>query len=405
MSDWASLDGSRVVSARVTIPYYGAWTADVMVSTDGTIPTNASLVLGNLTLVGAALRQGAYAGAWYARLVAGYGGWQKFVKAQSYKSDTGILRSLLLKDAAAAVGEKISVSNDSIVGQMYVRESAPASRILTYLAGTLWFIDPAGVTQVGVPRLATPITSQFEVTAANPAKGSYTVATDALTDWTPGRTFTAPTVPTPVTIGSVTHVVSGEGQHRIEVLSADAGIVGTPNAPTPASRISRALDALIRGEFPQQTYFGLWDYTVQDHDGNAGSHTPATKVDAVPIDGGDVPLPDIVGAPFLPGLMGERIVPAIGSTCIVAFRNGDPKKPVVIAGDYDNAPAFVRIAGGTKKAARKGDAISAGTLTVGGAAGVTISWTPPGGVPTTPGPTVSLTGLEIDEGSDAVEIP
>ncbi len=352
MADWASLNGSRIVTARISIPAYGAWTADVLVATDTTLSTTSSIVVGDLQLSGFAVRQGPYAGAWSARIVGGRGGWRRIIPAQGYNSAAGISRSLLLKDAAALVGESVVVGNDSIIGTLFTREFAPASRLLHQIAGSLWYIDFNGITQVGVARTSTAIKSDFQVLDSDPSKGLHQISTETLNDWTPGRTFTAPTVTTPVTIASVTHVLT-DGGHRTDVLSVDASATAQVGEPTTSDRTMRALREIIRAEIPQLTFFGLWEYVVQ-------SATTST-VDAIPVDSsGAFPLPEIVAAPLLPSVLGENVTFTVGSTCVIAFLNGDPSRPVVIGGDYETGPVLTKIAHGTLASARQTDAVTAG---------------------------------------------
>lgn len=215
---FAALNGRRVISGAITFPYYGAWVADVVLSVSDTIPTLSTLTLEDLTLSCAVYRQFSFAGSRSARLVGGFGGWRKTIPAQAYQSAGGIKASLLLGDAAALVGEKVNVVTDQTVGSLFVREAAPAQRLLRQLAGSLWWVDSKGTTQVG-PRTSTAILSSFTAVEWSGAKGRFNIATEKLSDWMPGQTFTSPTVTATQTIGSTTIAIDNDGTLRLTVLA------------------------------------------------------------------------------------------------------------------------------------------------------------------------------------------
>jgi hypothetical protein len=354
MADWGSYGGERIVSATLTIPMYGIWGGDVQIASDVDVDAQSSIVLGNLTLKAAATRSAPFAGQRKARVRGGYGGWSKLIDKQSYRNDVGVNLSTVLNDAAAAVGEQVALAADSTIGTLYMREAAAASRVLRQLGGPLWYVDPAGVTQVGVARSSALITSDFQVVEYDTALGRATIATDNLADWMPGRTFTAPTITGTKTIASVTHRIQGEGTHRIEVLISDATASATdPLEPTVQDRMLRVLFALVRAQFPRLTYAFPWEYVVQQTDGQT--------VDATPLDP-SIPLPEVVGAPLASSIIGENVTPAIGSICTIIFANGDPTKPRVVGGDYTTIPQSINLAGGGAGAARQDDTVNAGYL-------------------------------------------
>lgn len=215
---FAALNGRRIISGAITFPYYGAWVADVVLSVADTIPTLSTLTLEDLTLAGAVYRQFSFAGSRSARLVGGFGGWRKQVPAQAYQNAAGLKASLLLGDAAALVGERVNVVSDQTVGTLFVREAAPAQRLLRQIAGSIWWIDASGTTQVG-PRTGSPIMSSFTAIQWSGAKGRFEIATEKLSDWMPGQTFSSPTVTATQTIGATSIAIDNDGTLRLTVLS------------------------------------------------------------------------------------------------------------------------------------------------------------------------------------------
>jgi len=354
MADWGSYGGERIVSATITIPMYGIWSGNVQVATDKVLDPQSSIVIGDLTLKAAALRSEPFAGQRRARVVGGYGGWCKLFDHPAYGNPAGLNLSTVLSDVATIVGEKIAIASDSEIGAIYMPETAAASRVLRQLAGSLWYVDSAGITQVGTARSSAAITSDFQVIDYHPELGRLEVATEILSDWMPGRTFISSTITTSKTIAAVTHNVEGGGKHRLSVLVTDSGATATdPFEPATTDRLLRSIFALVRAQFPRYTYAFPWEYVVQNTDGET--------VDATPLDP-SIPLPEVVGAPLASSIIGENVTPAIGSVCTIVFADGNPTKPRVVGGDYLTVPQLIKIAGGGPASARVDDTVNAGYL-------------------------------------------
>lgn len=219
MTDFATLNGGRLIKARVTIPYYGLWAADVVLASSDTLATSVTLTIGNLSMVGAVVRMASFAGTRSARIVGGAGGWRTTLPSKQYVSSNAIRLSQVLGDAAAEAGERLNLPIDATIGTMYVREQAPAQRVLRQLAGPVWYVDLAGVTQVQ-DRPAASVRSSFTVIGWSGALGRFTVATEDYASWLPGASFSSPTVSTPQTVSLVTHTLDNDGTARMEVLAA-----------------------------------------------------------------------------------------------------------------------------------------------------------------------------------------
>lgn len=224
MPDYASLNGTRVVSGRVCLPSYGLWTADLVLATPQVLPSTPgglSLVLGNLTLTGTAFRQASYGSARSVRIVAGYGGWRKTLSPKSYQLPSGVPLSMVLGDAAQELGEPVpqlsAALQGATVGFSYCRAGDLGTLVLAQLATPYWWVQPNGVVFVG-PRPTGAITSTFQVTEYAGREGRFTVAPDVIGDWLPGRSFTTPQIGTPNPISYVEHELPGTGSLRSHVL-------------------------------------------------------------------------------------------------------------------------------------------------------------------------------------------
>jgi len=218
MADYGSLSGERVVSGSLMIPRYGAWVADVALAVQTLLPSPVTLTVGTLSLVGAVVRAGAYAGSRAYRLVGGRGGWRRNIGARAYTSAAGVLSSMVLADAALEVGEQVVTTAPEYLGSSYVRMAGPASSTLRQLAAS-WWVDALGVTQVDTPRSAALITSPFLPTHRDGAAGLIQIATEAEGDWMPGRTFTSPLLNgTLHTVQAARFAWDRDGVARVEVM-------------------------------------------------------------------------------------------------------------------------------------------------------------------------------------------
>lgn len=219
MTDFSSYSGERVVSAKVAIPYYGTWSADIAMSSATAMPDVAApLVIGDLSMIAAPARAASFADSRTARVVGGYGGWRKPVPRQGYRG-ANVRISTVLGDAAAIVGERVSIDITDVNLGRFARAAGRASLVLRQVAGDSWYVAPNGVTHVG-PRPSGAISSDFEVIGWSGNTGRFTISTETLADWMPGRSFTAPTVTGTHTIGYVEISTDSSGKLRLEVLAS-----------------------------------------------------------------------------------------------------------------------------------------------------------------------------------------
>ena len=218
MTLYASANGARVVTASIFLPYYGACVADIQLDKPDALTSPVTLAIGNLSLVCAVIRQGSFAGLANARLVGGAGGWGQTVASQAYANSAGVPLAMVLGDLAGLVGETIKTLPTGFLGQFFIRESGPAGRVLRQIAGSEWYVDSAGITQIGA-RPSVAIGSHADVTSLDPGKGLAMVATEDLASWLPGNTFQNAILSSPIAIESVCYSVGNDGALRMEVIA------------------------------------------------------------------------------------------------------------------------------------------------------------------------------------------
>ncbi len=191
---FCSINGARVTKLSLLIPAIGLQTADV--SLDDVIEftgTDAALTLAGLQMSMSVVRSGNFSGTGTLRLVGGKGGWRGIIPQRFYQNPNGIKLSPVLTDAARAAGETIIIDTDTTLGLFFIREQAPACRVLNQLCDS-WYMQNDGTTRVGT-RASPTITSKFDLVGeAQPNLGKFEIATDFPEDWVPGAMFSTPTL-------------------------------------------------------------------------------------------------------------------------------------------------------------------------------------------------------------------
>jgi hypothetical protein len=325
MSEFATLNGTRVVSGHLLIPASGLWTADLMLSQEALILTGdaATVTLGNLTAKGNVYRAGTFSGMRSARVVGGTGGIRKVIGGRGYSQSSGVKASTVIQDLATDCGETIRMDRaDWIVGASWTRAEDVASVSLSAIVGPLgWYIGLDGVIVVG-ERASSAIPSIFTVTGYAGANGKITVATEDPAAWLPARTFTAPTIPDAKKISSVQHTLHDNGTTRTEVWIS------------PGDRIRDAFAHAVRASSPRIRFYGIYEYRIEASEGGAISARPTDDA---------IGLPEITDVSQSPGTCGSSATYLPGTTCTIMFVNGDPARPMVHGGDPTQEPIALKI--------------------------------------------------------------
>jgi hypothetical protein len=224
LSDFAALNGDRVVSGRISVPSSRLWTADVVTALSQDIPETPgglTLTLGNVTFTGTVFREATYGGVRSVRVVGGFGGWRNTLAARYYALPAGVPLSMVLSDAASELGEPTPTIASPLagtnVGPAFTRPAEPGTYVLEQLATPYWWMQPNGTIYVGA-RATGPITSTFQVTEYHGRSGMFTVYPDVIGDWMPGRSFSTPQIGTPNPVSYVEFVIAEDGKLRAEVL-------------------------------------------------------------------------------------------------------------------------------------------------------------------------------------------
>lgn len=211
----ASINGVTVVKGRLNIPSWGNWHADLWCDRPIALTSPATLRISDLVGTCTIVRSVDWTGQRGVRVVGGYGGWRRTVAAQEYNNPPGLTVSTVVTDTATAVGEQVTVTTDRAIGSQWIREAGAAGKVLQALAPGAWFIGLDGVTIIG-PRTTGTIVSQWTATWVEQPSNILRIATEAVADWLPGKTYANGQVQG--TISRVMHVIDA-GKLRTEVVN------------------------------------------------------------------------------------------------------------------------------------------------------------------------------------------
>lgn len=329
----ATLNGQIVTTCRVHLPAWGIWFAEVECSSDEVLKGAVTLVLDDVTFVGTIMTGGPSETRTRYRIAGGAGGWGRVIPANSYKNDLGVKLSTVVGDAATACGERLGTPPATRVGPSFVRAQEPASYVLDAVAPRDWYVDEAGVTQIG-QRPAVAYTGQAtRIAPPDTAQGRVELAPSSLLGLVPGAIVDG------LEAIDVEHVLEAGGSLRTTLW-------GKGIAPT--NRATAALQR-IHAKFAAETRFHApWEYRVVQQLGDR------LDLQVVRVSSG---MPD-VRATLRPGLLGENVTVTPGSLCIVQFINGDRTRPIVTHGDYTTPPSHAKLMGGGAGVARLDDTVA-----------------------------------------------
>jgi hypothetical protein len=273
-----------------------------------------TLVLADMTLVGAVISGGAWQGRSSYRIVGGAGGWCQSIPAKAYVNDAGVKISKVAQDAAEAVGETLADVPTGTCGLAFDRFEGPASNVLHLVAPQSWYVGEDGVTRFGA-RAASTLSSSYVVESADIAGGYLSLMADSIAAIVPG-----------VVVESVSAV---DVVHTLDSSKLRSQIWGS--AFGSVTKRLAAWSRIIEQLRPFDRYRGTWEYRVVYQNGERLDLQPAAS---------RFGLPDLRSVRVRPGLAGCRADVTLGSLVLVTFVNADPSRPVVIAFDDPDSVGF-----------------------------------------------------------------
>lgn len=320
----ATLNNARAISVRLFTPWRGAWLADVDLDPDDakTFPTSGPGTLGigdATTLVGTIdpRSSGRFASSVRVRLVGGGGAWDGAPLLPRYfNADAGVSSRDVYEATASELGERVNDPSPISFGLYYARSGGPGSRVF---GDRDWYVDLAGVTQVGSRPSATP-DKTLEVLNFDPLAQRLELAADAVI--LPGTMITDARFDGQLVVRDVEQTFDTNGSRATAWCS---------NAP--ATRLLGALGHMVR-ELGGVTYLRLYAYRFIN-DASSG------RLNLQAVDKGPG-LPDGIPIPIFPGMAGLSAKLTASQTVLVAFLEGDPKQPVVVGFD-GNLPSEVTV--------------------------------------------------------------
>lgn len=332
----ATLNRKRVTDARVQVPAWGLWFAEVSIDGESSMQGAASLVIADLTLKGTILSGGAEKGRSHFRIVGGAGGWGKSIPKKSYANDAGVKLVNVLRDAASSVGETLDPSTDSStrVGSAFVRPEGPASRVLELLRPSGWYVGEDGITHIGARPAKALNTKAARVVPIDRARGTVTIASETIAALTPGVV--------------VDELEAVDVEHKISEEGLRTTLFGKLGART--SRELSALRTLLDQLEPNLRFASVREYRVQAMVGNRLNLAPVRV---------STGFPELKLVPVRPGVAGAKCLVSPGMRVLVAFIDADPSRPTVVGfEDADGqgfAPISISFGNGFRPVAAFGD--------------------------------------------------
>lgn len=356
----ATLAGHRVTHARVHLPAWGVWWAEASIDEEATLSGAVALALADLKLTGTVMSGGiGPQGRASYRIAGGAGGWGRAIASKSYANDAGLKASTVIADAATACGETVDAATlpTTRLGPAFVREAAPAARVLEQVAPAGWYVGEDGVTRIG-RRAAVTLAAPASVGLVDGAFGTVALAADSIAAIVPGITVEG------LEAVDVLHELAPGAALRSTLWGS--GVSTTARRLAAQRRIYEQLD-------PRRRYRAIYEYRVVTQDGERVNLQPIRV---------SVGMPDLSRVPIRPGIPGARANVTLGTRVLVGFIEADPSRPVVLGfedaeGDgfsplvlEFNATTTIKIgAGAVLAAARQTDPVVAGpfagTITAG----------------------------------------
>jgi len=311
----AGADQLPVLSATITWTQRGPWVADLVLDAEAGPTGTVVLEEGPVRLRGTATASGAFAGRASARVVGGRGKLATPVQTRQY---LGAPLSLVLGDLGADSGESVAVAPTSqAVGgsvlQTWARPAESPARVLDELCAALgtehsWRTTDAGRVEIHRESWPTVTPSRARVLDEDSAAGVLVVDDEAL-ELRPGTTWDGRRI-------TAVQVQWSSGRTRTRVWTLR-------DAPR---SLGDALARAVEARLPSP----LW---TRLHPSRVVSQAAEDRsLQVFPDDGA---VPPMTSVPLRTGIPGLDVEVNAGARVLLAFEEGDPRRPVAL-------PAFDR---------------------------------------------------------------
>lgn len=368
---FATVDGERLTAIALRVPQRGPWYAQCDFESAPEIGPRCTIKIGGMTLSGTLVEpaSGVFGGQRKAMIVGGAGAWGNTVRPNDYHNDAGVKAILVAQDVAREVGETLGtfVPASERLGADYVRNDVSASRVLESVIGedVLWWVDFAGVTNVGERPTAPSLGSNYQVLAYNPRERHVTLSLSDPSVLSIGSVVSGPALPDSGVVREYVVQVDAESVRVKAWLGGDERSAGR------LASLWRSLTARASSD----PLVGLYRYRVVTMAVDGRVSLQSVRKSAG--------LPDIEPISQWPGIPGAHAVLTPGAEVLVAFIDGDRTQPVIThyagKGGVGFVPVSLTLGGDTGlPAARQNDtvevllppAIFTGTIGVAPATGV-----------------------------------
>lgn len=369
-----TVNGIRATLCALSLPRFGAWTADVDVDSAEAITGAVTLTIDSVPWTGAVARGGLVNGSWQGRLVGGAGGLSTALGALAQRGST---LGTVLADALREAGETVATdaADLSAVAPLWHRVAGAASTAVADVAraaGYAWRVRADGRVWLGSDAWAayTPA-GAVDIVEEQPHVGRYVLAGDTL-GIVPGVTL-AITGRLSVRVGHVEHRATPRDLRTVVTVEGATGL-------------GPALDAVLRRALRRVDYLAHYPARVVSQTNGL--------LDLVP---DDPRVPPCSGVPIRYGIPGTAATVAAGERVTLTYEGGDPSKPVACLWTA-GAVSTITVNGSVRQVARTNDTTADGAISFGAQANtpsaglttLTITYTPPSGAPQAVG--IVLTG-------------
>jgi len=308
-----TLNGVASSRGRVQIPAWGAWWADVDLSDDAVLSGAVTLLVGDAEFSGTIVSGGVSDGRAAYRVVGGAGGLGRTLPARGYHDADGVRVSTVVGDLASEAGESIVGASSARRGPHYARPAQAACVTLAELAPQSWYVASDGVVHVG---------ARPEVAYAGDAPRVRVDSSGGVIDFAVDSDV--PTFVPGLVVDGAASATDVELYWEGARLTARVWSGARPSRRLDAWR--RVYDAID----PRRAYRGVTEYRVVTQTGELFA------LQAVRVASG---MPDLQDVPCR-GVPGVRATVTLGELVLVAFVDGDPSRPAIIAHDAPGAPGW-----------------------------------------------------------------